>query len=609
MFNNIIYFIIVLFIFTINTPEKVLDSTLATDLFNLLFTWIIFAAYCRWRFSSLLKKGRDPHRIQDTPTASYHHLIFRLSILSIVLFILAIHVMHLRYWIQMIPGAAHFDTLQGSLALALFLVYLCTVWYFAFSVYKRLFLQEHTRRSFLMSHVRLNLPVVFPWFILTLIYDLLSLSQWSWTDRFLNSTQGNIILYILFLVLLIIYLPVIIQYWWGCRPLEMTEKVKTMHAFVRSRRFKYKHLLNWPVFEGRMMTAGIMGLIPRYRYILISKSLMEMLSNEELEAVLAHEMGHVRYHHLLFYVLFFAGFVIVSAGLEKTFYTTLLLLPSFNDIIIGNNFKSMDIYFIVMPILMLTGIIIYFRFIMGFFMRNFERQADLYSAEIMETPRPIINSLEKISRHSGNTRDMPSWHHFSIRQRVEYLEKVFKEPTLLKLHNRFVVSWILFYFLCVMGISAIVYWSPLNDHLSKVAVAKVIHHQLLQDPNNIDLLESAAMISHELGNLKPAIQNYEGVIKMSPNRATALNNLAWIFVTAKDHSFRDPPRALNLAQKAVSLDSSSAVFLDTLAETYFANGLISDAVRTAEQALSAALENRTYYVEQRDRFLKEKGIK
>ena len=44
--------------------------------------------------------------------------------------------------------------------------------------------------------------------------------------------------------------------------------------------------------------------------------------------------------------------------------------------------------------------LVYFRFIFGYFMRNFERQADLYSALTMETPRPVISSLEKKSERS-----------------------------------------------------------------------------------------------------------------------------------------------------------------------------------------------------------------
>ncbi|MBW1852272.1 MAG: peptidase M48, partial [Deltaproteobacteria bacterium] len=82
--------------------------------------------------------------------------------------------------------------------------------------------------------------------------------------------------------------------------------------------------------------------------------------------------------------------------------------------------------------------VIYFRYVMGFFMRNFERQADLYSSVIMESPGATVSSLEKVAYFSGKTRDLPSWHHFSIRERIDFLMKTRENPGLIRRHNRFV---------------------------------------------------------------------------------------------------------------------------------------------------------------------------
>jgi len=116
-----------------------------------------------------------------------------------------------------------------------------------------------------------------------------------------------------------VVMPKFIQYWWGCKPLASSERGRQLDLFLRQMRFKYRTLLTWPIIEGRMMTAGIMGIVPRYRYILVTDSLLETLSLEELKAVLAHEMGHAKYRHLLFYILFFVGFMVVSFGLSDLF--------------------------------------------------------------------------------------------------------------------------------------------------------------------------------------------------------------------------------------------------------------------------------------------------
>ena len=67
------------------------------------------------------------------------------------------------------------------------------------------------------------------------------------------------------------------------------------------------------------MTAGVMGLLPRLRYILVTDSLMQALSEEELNAVMAHEVAHVKYKHMLFYVLFLLGYLALSFGIFEFF--------------------------------------------------------------------------------------------------------------------------------------------------------------------------------------------------------------------------------------------------------------------------------------------------
>ena len=87
-----------------------------------------------------------------------------------------------------------------------------------------------------------------------------------------------------------------------------------------------------------------------------------------------------------------------------------------------------------------------------------------------------------------------------------------------------------------------------------------------------------------------------------PDQAEALNNLAWLLVTAPDEELRDKKRSLVLAKKAVLLERSS-VFLDTLAEAYYVNGFMPEAVKTIEEAIAVATENRGYYEKQLEKFL------
>ncbi len=60
-------------------------------------------------------------------------------------------------------------------------------------------------------------------------------------------------------------------------------------------------------------TAGIIGVLPAFRYILFTPALLARLHKEEIEAILIHEIGHNRYKHLLFYPFILTGILILSA--------------------------------------------------------------------------------------------------------------------------------------------------------------------------------------------------------------------------------------------------------------------------------------------------------
>ncbi len=55
-----------------------------------------------------------------------------------------------------------------------------------------------------------------------------------------------------------------------------------------------------------------MGLIQKFRYILVTPSLLQLLEPEEIDAVIAHEIGHVKRKHLVFYLLFLVGYMLLS---------------------------------------------------------------------------------------------------------------------------------------------------------------------------------------------------------------------------------------------------------------------------------------------------------
>lgn len=603
MFNNIVYFIIVLLIYHIDIdyPSNPPETSLSYTLGMIFITWLAFVAYCRLGVHRLLERVRKNDGNDGRLTSGYQRLVFRTSVLAIFLFAVDVHVLSLKAWLRTIPGLEYFSVLEGLLGISIFFLYLFTIWFICHSAYEVIFQDKISRRSFVLSHFRLNMPILFPWLLLTFSFDLLAFTPWGGPESLLNSPIGLFVFFAVFLIILMVFLPELVRYWWGCRPFASSYRINDLKEFLQEKGLRYRNILSWPIFEGRLMTAAIMGIIPRYRYILITDKLMGILSQEELKAVAAHEMGHAKHRHLLYYIVFILGYMVVSFGLFDIFVYFFAAQPFILELAESaeGNTRSLFQFLVALPILL--SIFVYFRYVIGFFMRNFERQADLHSALTMETPRPVISSLEKIALLSGKSRELPSWHHFSIKERVDYLWRSLSEPGLARRHNRFLRIAFVLYLICMTGLGYFVNSKVMRQDINYALIGKTLELQLAKEPNNIVLHENVAMIYHEMGRLKEAIETYKKVIRLDPTRAVALNNLAWIMVTAADKDLRDQQQALALAKEAVKLERSP-VFLDTLAEAYYENGMIPEAVDTIKEAISAATENRKYYEEQLEKF-------
>jgi Zn-dependent protease with chaperone function len=605
MFSNIIYLIIVIVLFQVNVPMEGLIISPAASFFSLVLLWLGFAFICKYSFSKLFTLAtRGGARLdQGSLSRAFQRLLTRLSILSIVFFTISLYVLNLKYWLLKLPGFSAFSILPGVAAIMVFFGFLSTVWYFGYDYYRTLFTSKLTRWGYIISQLKLNVPILFPWALITLCYDIFSLLSWPSLRKIYESQTGQLLFFAVFLVLLVVFLPLLIKYFWGCSPLPMTEKRQEIEDFFKAQGFRYRRILRWPLLEGRMMTAGVMGLIPRFRYILITDSLLELLSVDELKAVMSHEMGHIRYKHLLFYILFVLGYMVISFGLFDISFSLMALQPWLYKLLSSKNEIHVSLFYLLFSVPIILSIVIYFRYIMGFFMRNFERQADFYSVNLLGEATPTILSLEKIATASGIDRNQPSWHHFSIAERVESLWKASQEPGLINRHSRRLAIYLIVFMALLASLGLALNAGPLKAGLEEQALTHMLTRRLAESPENADIYRALSQLYHQRENLAKAAWAYEHILRLEPNDGMALNNLAWILATAEQPDLRDHPRALELAKRAVAVEDSPT-FLDTLAEAYYVNGRYDQAVATINEALEKARENKHYLRRQKDKFQK-----
>ena len=91
------------------------------------------------------------------------------------------------------------------------------------------------------------------------------------------------------------------------------------------------------------------------------------------------------------------------------------------------------------------------------------------------------------------------------------------------------------------------------------------------------------------GDFKKAVADYSAVLKLRPNDALALNNVAWLRATCPDADLRDGKEAVKLAQQVCEqTGNKEGMFLDTLAAAHAEVGDFAAAVRAQERALEDA---------------------
>ncbi len=378
-----------------------------------------------------------------------------------------------------------------------------------------------------------------------------------------------------------------------------------MEGFCRQQNFKYSDIMLWPLYEGKMLTAGVMGLSKKYRYVLITPALLETLSPYEIEAVLAHEIGHVKKYHLQLYLLLFLGFGLVASLIASPMLYLLLNSNIFYQVI---NFARIDpeaalTFWGTAPMFIIM--LIYFRYVFGFFMRNFERQADLAVFKALGDCTPLITSLEKIGWLSGNIRDKPSWHHFGIGQRVDFLEKCSRDKSLIARHDRKVYGSLIL-FIVLLVFSAGVFWNmdiELNDEANMKFVESVLQQRARREPDKAIWPRLLGDLKQELGQDAEALAAYEKSRALEPDNPDTLNNIAWLLITAGDPEVLDAARALALAKQAASLRPPAGYLLDTLAAAYWANNMIDEALDTEREAIKREPANRPFYRRQMDFYL------
>lgn len=196
-----------------------------------------------------------------------------------------------------------------------------------------------------------------------------------------NYISGSSLLRLL-VILSILFFPVVkltfslIKTFWK---INLIEKSCSYKVPLKLKRIIKKYNLNKDLFLVSCedsFTAVSIGFWNKK--IILSNNLISSLKNNELEAVVLHEVYHTKFHHSL--ILF----------LSELLSTTLFFLPLFKDLQL-------------------------------FVKTELEKSADAYAVSIQKTTKYVKQSLRKIISQENNYAFFPKFSYMVIEQRIDKL--------------------------------------------------------------------------------------------------------------------------------------------------------------------------------------------
>jgi STE24 endopeptidase len=164
--------------------------------------------------------------------------------------------------------------------------------------------------------------------------------------------------------------------------------------------------------------------IGKTKRIVLYDTLLASHSQEEILAVLAHEIGHWKKKHILKQLIF-----MIAASLVVLYFTYLIV--NWPPLYSAFGLKQTPVYAgLLLVSLYFSCIGFFFSPIGAAIMRRYEREADKMATDLVGTSEPMINALKRLAKDNlSNLHPHPLyvWFYYShppLIERIEYLKKL-----------------------------------------------------------------------------------------------------------------------------------------------------------------------------------------
>lgn len=297
---------------------------------------------------------------------------------------------------------------------------------------------SRTRREYLNFRFRLLLLPLIPFIIINIVLDILSL--------FPTIVAGLLLIALIIPLLALphIIAPLLMQFLWKTVPLRNIELKQKLMNLTEQSGIKYRDVAVWETGGLSIANAAVAGIIPGNRRIFVTDALLRNFTDEQVETVVAHEIGHIRHRHLPIFCI-----IMVCYILSYTLFIQLVTDP-LESLLPG--------YQLLITVIHIFFFIFYFKVVLSFLSRRFEHQADLYAIELTNNSDAFKSALLNLSIMSNLPRPIRYVielfnTHPSVERRIQFLENAERmKPTIQRYRKCLIEVKVLIFLIPLMGI-------------------------------------------------------------------------------------------------------------------------------------------------------------
>lgn len=255
--------------------------------------------------------------------------------------------------------------------------------------------------------------VAVPMVLVTVWNDaVLRLGAWVWADKIPTwwASWGEPAAEWGGVLVILVSAPALLRRVWTTFSLREGPVFERAIEMCRDYHVRVQGPLVWHT-RGTVVNAAILGVFWPLRYLLLTDAMLERMEWRQVEGVLAHEIAHVRHHHMVWLALSVVSVVLATGWLE-TIASNVLHVPEEGSLA----FESSA------TVLSLGASIWAF----GAVSRLFEWQADAFAVRHLSGASPSVtpdaanvmsSTLQAVADLNGVPVQRYSWRHGSIAER------------------------------------------------------------------------------------------------------------------------------------------------------------------------------------------------